>query len=269
MPINTKQVFCEAVNAVGALNISGFADVFIKTESIVRQLAPKTTTAALANAKGTWYAWLLAIYAEEEISLLGGNLTMLKLPSVTSYLCTKLYAMQLQDLLEDFKAKLVAVGGANLVTSNPDFAVLRKSPLQRIYNLTDQLTESHLDLYDTQYRGLDSSCQLDELTAFIGVKTSLRPDRRIQLLHEGSLMKAIYTHLKTRNWDIFAKGLHYYGLSLELSRADIEGLCSVATHSIASASLRPERAVDAVCAVASRIQLNCFIKNYLILQTTP
>ena len=59
-------------------------------------------------------------------------------------------------------------------------------------------------------------------------------------------MKAIYTHLKTRNWDISAPGAKYFALTLDMTDADANGLRSVATHSIVSASLVPERAVDEV-----------------------
>ncbi|WP_373695840.1 Cfr10I/Bse634I family restriction endonuclease [Brunnivagina elsteri] len=35
-------------------------------------------------------------------------------------------------------------------------------------------------------------CNLKDIIGYASIKTSLRPDRRLQIPHEGSLMKAIY-----------------------------------------------------------------------------
>jgi len=205
------------------------------------------------------------IFFEELTSKVGKQHIVLKLPNVKTMPCVRLYEGSLHDLLEDFKKKLMAVAQVNLVTSNPDFAIINeKCKSTRIYDLSTLLTTEHLDSYDALYKSFEGTCSLGDLVAFLGVKTSLRPDRRIQLLHEGSLMKAIHTHLKTRNWDISAASLKYYGLSLHLTEADIVGLKSVATHSIVSASLIPERAVDEMLEVSNTAELESFASSYLL-----
>jgi hypothetical protein len=264
MAIDTKGIFCEAFNNIGASHISDFKVVLDAAKLIAKSRDPRVTAQALANAAGAWYAWLLVIFFEDLTSQVGKQQIVLKLPNVKTMPCVRLYEGSLHDLLEDFKKKLMVVAKVNLVTSNPDFAIInKKSEPSRIYDLSRLLKTTDLDSYDVLYKDFVGSCTLEDLVGFLGVKTSLRPDRRIQLLHEGSLMKAIHTHLKTRNWDITASSLKYYGLSLRLTNADIVGLKSVATHSIVSASLIPERAVDEMVQVCNKNDLGLFTSGYL------
>jgi len=53
-------------------------------------------------------------------------------------------------------------------------------------------------------------------------------------------MKAIYTHLQTREWIINLKGLKYYAFSTKIS--DKNALKTVATHSITTVSSLPQAA---------------------------
>lgn len=85
---------------------------------------------------------------------------------------------------------------------------------------------------------------LDDIAGYLSVKASLRPDRRLQLAHEGSLMKALYTHLQTRTWTINPRGIRYFAASKKISEADIKGLKTVATHSIIDVKSSPQSAVD-------------------------
>jgi hypothetical protein len=62
--------------------------------------------------------------------------------------------------------------------------------------------------------------------------------------HEGSLMKAIYTHIQTREWIIEPQGISYYAVSADLNSSDREALRTVATHSITTVDKVPEAAVD-------------------------
>lgn len=81
-----------------------------------------------------------------------------------------------------------------------------------------------LDKIDNIYRDFIGYAELDDIAGYLSVKTSLRPDRRLQLAHEGSLMKAIYTHLQTRTWTINPKGVKYYGAATQSLRQIFMGL---------------------------------------------
>ena len=78
MAIDTKSTFVKAFNSIGASNIDKFSDVIELSTSIARSENSSVTAAALANASGAWYAWLLAIYGENITSQLGIEKTFLK-----------------------------------------------------------------------------------------------------------------------------------------------------------------------------------------------
>ncbi|MFB6305931.1 MAG: Cfr10I/Bse634I family restriction endonuclease, partial [Flavobacteriales bacterium] len=101
------------------------------------------------------------------------------------------------------------------------------------------------------YRNLENSCTFEDIKGYISVKISLRPDRRLQIPHEGSLMKALYVHLQTRDWILNPSGLKYYAITTELSKDDRKALETVATHSITTVNQLPEPAVDEVLEVNS------------------
>ena len=84
----------------------------------------------------------------------------------------------------------------------------------------DNLNVETLNLIDNFYKNYISKCDLPEIAAFVSIKTSLRPDRRLQLSHEGALTKAFFQHLKTRLWDIDVENLKYYACSMNISEAD-------------------------------------------------
>ena len=59
-------------------------------------------------------------------------------------------------------------------------------------------------------------------------------------------MKALYAHLKTRLWEIDAKGLKYYAMARKVGNSDRKALKTVATHSLISVDAKPQSAVDEV-----------------------
>ncbi len=260
MSIDTKSVFCDVAKDI-KITTSDFNFVtFLECAENLAKSRYSPTKQALANARGAWFAWLFQIGCETLLEHQETEFFTLKLPNTTGFPFIRLYNPELRRLISDFESKLDRIASVNLVTSNPDFAVLRAKPGFPRLKFPVEITQETLREVDEFYRNFESTLDINELIAFIGLKTSLRPDRRIQLLHEGSLVKALHTHLKTRNWDIDAKPLKYFGVSLEVSDADIEGLRSVATHSIVSASLIPERAVDAIVNVQTLEDLRRFLK---------
>ena len=82
------------------------------------------------------------------------------------------------------------------------------------------------------------------MIGYLATKTSLRPDRRLQIVHEGNLTKAVYVHIQTRLWEQNPKGIRYFGASMKLNDKDKEALRTVATHSITTVSSMPDRSVD-------------------------
>ena len=64
-------------------------------------------------------------------------------------------------------------------------------------------------------------------------------------------MKAIYTHLQTREWIINPKGIKYFALATKVGNSDRAALKTVATHSITTVHSIPQAAVDEVFEVNS------------------
>ncbi len=209
---------------------------------------------ALSNVHGDWYEWLLAMagwnYCVENSK---ANVPLL-LPNVSRYDVASLYISKLHDLILDLREKVEKTSKVKLITSNPDFVIINRKTFDKEFKKPlkiKELTVENLSFLNEAYSKFTSKCNFEEIEGYIAVKTSLRPDRRLQIPHEGSLMKAIYTHLQTREWIIDPKGLKYYAFSTKISKADKNALKTVATHSITTVSSLPQAAVDEVFQVNS------------------
>jgi hypothetical protein len=256
MAIDTKSCFITAYNFFLG-NPPNYSDLLDKCA----QFASATETPsqnAINNARGAWYAWIIAIDARKFASNNSNANYLIKLPNAEQFDAHSLYVRDILDLIDDFRDKLSQIGNVNLITSNPDFVIISRDKFEDPKQIGATIDLSDLIFVDEFYKNFINKCSLDDVIGHVGAKTSVRPDRRIQLLHEGSLTKAIYAHLQTRKWLTQAKGIKYYAVSLAWGQADIRGLRSVATHSIASASLKPQPAVDDVVEMKDSNTANLF-----------
>jgi hypothetical protein len=142
----------------------------------------------------------------------------------------------------------------SLVTSNPDFALIRHGAADvppALLNPIAQIDDAALTLLDSTFLQFANHCTFEQIAGYASVKASLRPDRRLQLPHEGSLMKALYMRLQMHQWIRHPAGLRFYAIAPVVTDADIDALRTVAPHSIMSVQMVPEAAVDAVHTVNS------------------
>ncbi|MFZ6754167.1 Cfr10I/Bse634I family restriction endonuclease [Undibacterium sp. Dicai25W] len=263
MAIDTKSVFCRAYNSANYTSLN-FEQFLGQCEAIARLDEPAVSGAALANTRGAWYAWLIAI---ESIRFGQSNPLasfLVKLPNVSSFDSISLYEESISKLVVDFREKLSLAGDVNLTTSNPDYVIISRELGYALPDITGVIAPVNLEQIDTFYRNFVGRCNLDQIVGYLGAKSSVRPDRRIQLLHEGSLTKAIYTHLQTRLWLINPKGIKYYAVSMSFGPADLAGLKSVATHSIASSAMKPEPAIDIATSVFDTQTAHSFFNQVLV-----
>ena len=145
----------------------------------------------------------------------------------------------------------------NSIASNPDFVILDVAGLPQADLLRQpiELVEvATIQAIQNRYADFIGLCSLNRIVGYAAVKRSLRPDRRLQIPHEGSLMKALYRHLQTRLWLLNPPGIRYYALAGQMSNADQLALRTVATHSITTVFNTPEPAVDDVFVVDSIAQ---------------
>lgn len=226
-----------------------------EAELLVRNEHNSVEASAISNVRGNWYEWILALGAREFNMLHMNSNCLLPLPNISSFDCSRLYVDRLHGYIQDLRSKVLSTSGVSLVTSNPDFVIIDRSLCDRFLVFSGSGNEESLLEIDRSYQNLVGKCELDKIIGFVSSKTSLRPDRRLQIAHEGSLMKALYRHLITRDWIIDASGICYYALTLSATDADRRALKTVATHSIADVGSKPQAAVDDLFCISSGYDL--------------
>lgn len=237
--------------------ISDFDKEVLKVDKTV-------TKDALNNVHGDWYEWLLAIsawnYCAENKK---GNLALLT-PNISQFDIARLYNDKLYNLIQDLRHKVLKSSSVQLISSNPDFVIVDRRVVNAAIGKIELITkidQEVISLIENTFREISGKCDFDDIHGYISVKTSFRPDRRLQIPHEGSLMKAIYTHIQTREWIINPKGLKYYAIATKVGKPDRAALKTVATHSITTVHNIPQAAVDEVFEVNSLQQAhNAFLQ---------
>lgn len=227
---------------------------------------------ALNKIHGDWYEFLLAISAHNVHVQSGSEFIAIELPNKTRYDCEKLYRPKYSTLISDLRSKVDESAGVVLVSSNPDFVILRSNLglYARDYAEIDNVNFGTLEKLRARYLDYDQQCDFEDIAGYLGAKFTLKPDRRLQLAHEGSLMKALYIHLQTREWKLSPAGIRYYAAATQASPADLHGLKTVATHSITSVTSEPQRAVDCVFIINTLREANqMFQKIYDLSAMTP
>jgi hypothetical protein len=248
------QAFCSLLNNKLPEPDALFTSIFDDFDQKIRAIDASITREALSNVHGDWYEWLLAIsswnYCCDNHD---ANLAIL-LPSINQFNVSSLYEPRLLDLIIDLKEKVSKVSSVQLITSNPDFVIINRKIVDGIIrdmNKVETITENELSRLELIHRQFTGKCGFEEIEGYISVKTSLRPDRRLQISHEGSLMKALYAHLQTREWITAPKGLKYFAIATEIKEPDRVALKTVATHSLTTVFSLPQAAVDGVFEVNS------------------
>lgn len=233
-----------------------YTGIIAGLDASIREADDRVTQGALSNVHGDWYEWMLAIEAWNICAENPNADLPLLLPNIRVYDVSRLYEDDLYDLIQDLREKVLQASTVQLITSNPDFVVIDRQLVQEILgDITPitTITNETLDNLNSTYREFSASCEFEDIVGYLSVKTSLRPDRRLQISHEGSLMKAMYVHLQTREWIINPPGLKYYAITTRATDADKQGLKTVATHSITTVSSIPQPAVDEVYEVNSPV----------------
>jgi hypothetical protein len=251
--INTAGSFCALLNGALPAHDASFTGLF--EAWTVQLMGMGASQAAVNNVKGEWYEWLIAICAwNYRVNQNLGAHIALKLPSITQFEVSRLYAPPLYAFIADLRQKVEAAAHVSLVTSNPDFVLLRHGADGVPAGLLGPIAAVNLEILtmlDTGYQQFADHCTFEQIAGYASVKTSLRGDRRFQMPHEGSLMKALYMHLQTRQWILHPLGIRYYAIAPAVSQADREALRTVSTPSILSVQGVPEPAVDVVHTVDS------------------
>jgi len=218
-------------------------------DHIVRQDHPDVTSGALNNCHGDWYEYLIAMLAMNFSLVNQRNCLLLQLPNVSQFDVLSLYSEHLFSYINDLRTKVSSAADVKLISSNPDFVIIDTTDIDTTdFNMDpiQNITIDDISRVDRAHAFFEGKCSFESIIGYLAVKTSLRPDRRLQISHEGSLLKALYVHLQTREWKIDPVGLKYYAASILVGDADRSGLKTVATHSITNVQSTPIAAVDEV-----------------------
>lgn len=241
--------FCTLLEGRLPASAKQFSTLFNEFDEAVRNEDGRITREAMSNVHGDWYEWLLAISAWNHfVSNEKSHLAIL-LPNIMQFDVTTLYERKLKELIIDLKEKVALVSDVQLITSNPDFVIINGDLAREIlgqFSEIEEITPENLTKLERTYQLFIDKCDFEQIEGYISVKTSLRPDRRLQISHEGSLMKALYAHLQTREWITSPKGLKYYAVATRITESDRNALKTVATHSLTTVFSLPQAAVDEV-----------------------
>lgn len=230
-------------------NHERFTKILYDMDVAVRAVDPTVSQGALSNAHGDWYEWMLAI-ASWNLSAehLGLNVAI-PLPNKLLLQLSSLYVESLSAKIDDLRQKVEESSTVQLISSNPDFVLIRRELADQLFGTItpySQINVADLERLNSLWTMLVGKCEFEDIVGYLSVKTSLRPDRRLQISHEGSLMKALYVHLQTREWILDPPGLRYYAMATKVGAPDRDSLKTVATHSITTVASIPEPAVDEV-----------------------
>jgi len=261
------RAFCSLLRSQLPQDKKLITDLFENFDSEIRKKDNTITREALSNVHGDWYEWLLAISAWNLFSENKKAHLAVLLPNVNQFDVAKLYVPNLNSLIEDLRVKVAQSSSVQLITSNPDFVIINRDLVKKInprISRIKSIDSDTLNQLEITYKDFIGKCEFKDIEGFISVKTSFRPDRRLQIPHEGSLMKALYTHLQTRQWIINPKGLKYYAIATKVGTPDREALKTVATHSITTVHSLPQAAVDEVFEVNSLKQAHDSFETILL-----
>lgn len=210
---------------------------------------PRVNSNAFNNARGSWFEllvsitlWNLRIDQPQAHSSL-----VVKLPNVGALKFIDLFEGRAHGMLSDLETSL-SQKGVNLITSNPDMLCVRDlhdldlaNEFKTKFLICDQ---DCITTVTNAYKRIVGKCKHDSIRFGLALKSSTRPDRRLQIPHEGSILKALNAHLQTRFWDASHNVYYYAATASPISHADVEAFKTAATHSITDVNVKPMPAVD-------------------------
>jgi hypothetical protein len=265
--IKRIEAFCSVRNGQLPNINETFRGILNSLDSAVKAECVDVKQGALSNCHGDWYEWIIACVAWNFRLTSNKNSIALLLPNISRFDVARLYTSDLYEHINDLRRKVLDTAGVQLITSNPDFVVINPDgiELDDSFNIPiTEFTEGTIKKLQEAYRYFIGKCLFNNIIAYISVKSSFRPDRRLQIPHEGSLMKATYIHLQTREWVINPRGLKYYAAASEVGNADRDALKTVATHSITNVQSLPQAAVDEVFEINTVEQAHAAFREILV-----
>ena len=205
-------------------------------------------TGGLANVRGDWLEQVLGlllwnIVADSHF----GNTAIVKLPNATILPFLGLYSPQAQGYLEDLFASL-KTQDISLTMSNPDFVCVTNLPeeIAASFRTPLKMGKEAASTMASAWELLRGICDPFSVPFVLAVKSSIRPDRRYQIVHEANTVKALVAHLASRYWDKDLYTAFYALIADTVSDQDRMVLRNPATHTLVQVAWTPAPVVDGV-----------------------
>ena len=222
--------FSEIIDAIQGLVLKYSRDNFRR----------EPTTGSLNNCRGRWFEMTTFSAFYEATHEIGKGAFVFKAPSARFGTSDYLSLFNASDV-KDLRKK-------NLFCSNPDFVVGTCTKI-----------EQRLDFKDAWSRGwseLRPRLALGDVKVLLSIKTSTRPDRRYQMVHEANTIKTIHQLAGTPS-----EGVRYYAILLESGLTDEDIFSYPVTYKLALGTV--ERAIDGIIPVETYDQAKKFINGLL------
>jgi hypothetical protein len=219
----------------------------------------------IQNVRGDWLEHILGVIFWNTVA--GSDYTdtaIVRLPSAAQLHFHEIYEPRARGYLEELFASLQP-HHIQMTMSNPDFICVSDLPSN-----VSVLTNSHLTLGESSasaiantYEALRGICNARSIPFVLTVKTSVRPDRRYQIVHEANVVKALVAHLAGRFWQKDLYTAFYAMVASPVSDSDRGVLRNPATHSLVQVSWTPAPLVDEVYSIDSVDEVHEIISQLL------
>ena len=149
--------------------------------------------------------------------------------------------------------------------SNPDFLCVTNLSGDVARYFSDRLTmgTDTLDRLTNAYHQVVGQCHATSVPFVLTVKTSIRPDRRYQVVHEANVVKTLMAHLSGRFWNKDLYSAFYAMVVDRVTEADRQVLKNPATYSLVQVSWQPVALVDDVFQIETLAQVREIIQEFL------
>lgn len=247
------------------------SDALYKIENLVDDEAgrlgcQKIDQNAFNNARGEWFE-LIINSRFYNLSKQSEKFCIFSIPNVTSVNFIDFFNEDIRNRLKELESHLITQD-IELKMSNPDFlcvnlARFTPNDITNIFshNPITQFNEANIDFLDNLYRQFISKCGAEDILFAISAKTSVRPDRRYQFVHEGNIIKALAAHLQTRLWKTNFNIAYYALTNKKPTNPDKKVLRTAAVSSITNVFSKSVRAVDDIFQIERLRDINAFVRH--------
>lgn len=224
-----------------------------KLEDHVKAVATEKYGVSLGNgvnnARGRWLEMALQVlFWNVCLSYDKGKTMVMKLPDASELQFRDLYEPQAKRYLDELFMSLEK-RGLDMQMSNPDFLCVTDLPEGLVGPKPVTVSLNTLQQLDNFYKKVVGKCQATSIPFALTVKSSLRSDRRYQVVHEANVVKSLVAHLGGRFWNSELYTGFYAMVASNVSIPDKKALSNPATHTLVQVNWEPVPLIDEVYSI--------------------